>query len=185
MKINDNTKEYLFWISEKYFPCFLGGVAFISVIIVTLKINISISSFEKILDTTITLSSIIVGFVGVLLGLLFSIRNTEIVDLLFKRKSKYVLKSYFRNNILSGILLVLVSLALYFNEFIGRINIVVKYIVYGVWGFLLVYTIASAYRITDIIMFILFCDEENENSEPEPVIMDEERKRELKNRYSR
>lgn len=185
MKYNDKTKDYLLWALEKYLPCFLGIVAFVTIIVSASKINISSTSFERILDSTITLSSIIVGFVGVLLGLLFSIRNTEIVDLLFKKKSKNVLQSYFKSNILSGILLVLMSLILYLSDAITDISILAKHITHGIWGFLLIYTIASAYRIINIIMFILFCDEKNENKEPEPMKMDDKRKQDLKNRYSR
>lgn len=189
---NRNISDNLFWFTEKYLPYILGvlGALFMGWCSLGGKINNN-NSLEKILDSTITFSSITVGFVGALLGILFSIRNTEIIDLLFESREKDTLKKYFRQNIVSGIILVVVSMTLYVKDGIDNIiainieKLKPSSIFFIMWGFLLFYMLASTYRITSIMMHIIFSDGKVENKEPEPVIMDEDSKKKLKEQYKK
>lgn len=187
---NKKKSDTLLWITEKYLPFALGilGAILMGWCSISGKINNS-NSLEKILDSTVTFSSITVGFVGALLGILFSIRNTEVIDLLFKSREKDTLKKYFKQNIISGIILVIVSMALYVKDDIDSIitinvkNIRLSSIFFIIWGFLLFYMLTSTYRITSIMMHIIFSDDDNKNKELKPVKMDEKGKEELKNKY--
>ncbi len=184
MESNEKTEKVL-WFFEKCGPCIIGTVGGILAVWGVLVYNISQEAFDKVLESTITLSSILIGFVGVLLGILFTVKDTEAISSLFKSKKKFVLKKYFKYNIIFGMLLVLLSLLLYIVEVMDDLSITVKYGVYGFWGFLLLYTLSSTFRIINIIMHIIFDDKINENKEPQAVKMGKIEKDSLKQRYSK
>ena len=182
MKNGKELKKKVYWFFENYGPIICGIVAGISVIWIKFSFDIAKSSAEKVLDATITFSSILVGFVGVLLGILFSIRHSETVSLLFESKNKEVLKGYFKRTIISGLLLVFASLFSYVNSCIID-NVLAKKALYAVWGFLLMYTLTSTYRIIHIIMHILFSDNVNQNAKPESLSMGEQERNDLKETF--
>lgn len=119
------------------------------------KINFhhSVSNFDKVLDGTIVFSSIVVGFLSALLGILISIRNSEIVREIFEEKEKGTLKYYFYEAITLGFLVVGTSIVMHV---LRGTNITVADIVFYIWNVLIVAFVPSTYRIVSILMSIFF-----------------------------
>lgn len=176
-------------IWERIYPIF-GGMVFSLLIYVYNLVNIIISS-EKILDSTITFTSIIVGFVGALIGILFSIRDTDIINELFKKNERKILKKYFQWTVISGLLLVLISTILYLHNSIYKtyeflnLNIRLIDIIFSLWAYLVGYFVLSTYRITDVMMYIIFKDPNLKNKEPDSIELEDKQKDDLKKRYTK
>lgn len=113
----------------------------------------NIKNYEKILDASITFSSIVVGFVGVLLGILISIKETKIVQTLFTKIRKQLLVRYFKESIFSGIAVIVTSSSLYLIQ-----NEIWSKLIFYIWIFTLIYFMLSSYRIIDILFMIIFQD---------------------------
>ncbi len=187
IKSSFTIKLKVFW--EKYNPIVLGVIGSIIVYKALINGELLVTSFNNILNSTITFSSIIVGFVGVLLAILFSIKNTDTIKLLFKHKAKDRLKLYFLSTIVSGVILVMLSLivfALNLDQILPiECNDVSKeVIVLLLWGFMFTHMLASGYRIINIVVYIIFSDSVNKNKEPDGIKMDKNKKEELRKRYS-
>nr|WP_307991420.1 hypothetical protein [uncultured Niameybacter sp.] len=154
---------------EKSGPILVAIITFIcTVIISTRGFMVGIDQYlNDLLNAVITLSSILIGFIGVLLGLLFSLRNSKIVELLFQYTTKEILKSYFKRAILSGTIIVGISILLYVRELIN-FNILTCITVVDILGSLwcanLVHLMLATYILIDIIMHIVFDAEVVESS---------------------
>jgi hypothetical protein len=169
---------------EEIYPIIGGALGFI--ISVFLIGNCIPEEFDKILDASINFSSILTGFVGALIAILFSIKDTELMKYLFKYKKKNVLLHYFKNTVLSGIIIVIFSAILYLRNNLININIV-KFSI-SVWIFLIIYFILASYRIIDIMMIIIFKDPNSTQNRTESDKIsshdDEELKRNLVKRIN-
>lgn len=135
---------------EKLYPFIFSLLSFIIGFIYLNLVHISYTSaFDNVLNAVITFSSILVGFIGVLLGLLFSISNSPIVSKMFEKSEKYVLKNYFIDSIVSGILLVFFSIMLFLREYINTfinfqiINLSIYKCLFIFWCALIVYVLSS------------------------------------------
>ena len=138
----------------------------------------------------VTFSSILVGFVGVLLGLLASIKDTPVVAKLFKQKEIGILKGYFSASIISGVMLVFFSIVLFLRDFIeslkllGLLNFSVYNLLVAVWFSLIIYVILSTWRIINIMMHILFSNREDIDK-VDSIVMDKNKARELQERFKK
>lgn len=127
--------------------------------------NYSSNGFEKILDAAITFSSIIVGFLGALLGILISIKDSKIVKDIFDTKEKYTLKHYFEETFLIGIGIVVLTCSMY--VLINIKNKIVIDIFYYSWLFITLLFIPSSYRIISLLMSVFF-NSNNDRSDERP-----------------
>ncbi len=169
---------------ERYGPWIFAFVGSLVSIPIFNKYSLE-AGFDKILDSSIMFSSIIVGFVGVLVGILFSLRDSELIQLFFETRTRgrERLKLYFKQNIISGILLVVFSMLLYLRAHLGSC---VQMLALITWTFLLVFVFFSTYRIIDIIMHILFsANDKNENQELEGIKMDNQKRLDLEERFKK
>lgn len=148
-------------LKEQYMPIVLFCVVTIASIIVAHYFDFTSYNdvFDNILDATINFNSIIIGFVGVLIGILFSLRDSHIVSLLFKHNKEQQLKRYFLEAIISGVVLLLFSAVLYLRA-VYPMNMIVSYIV-SIWCGLLVYSGASYYRIIQLMIKIIFIKDDD------------------------
>lgn len=146
-------------------------------------------SFDNILNGAIVFSSIIVGFLGTLLAILFSIKNTELVRYIFNHTKKRVFLKYFRNTILSGLAIVIISSLLFLGTSIPDINIKnlnissFKYL-FTIWIFLCMYFVLASYRIVNIIMLIIFKDEKASEKKPDGKQLSDDEAKQLKEKLS-
>ncbi|MDO8223950.1 hypothetical protein [Bacillus cabrialesii] len=65
------------------YPLIISGAVFID-------FTYAVKNFDKVLDGAITFSSIVLGFLGALLGILISIKDSAIVSAIFESKEKNI-----------------------------------------------------------------------------------------------
>lgn len=170
-------KKFYTWIERNGPIC---AAAVFAIIAGYVRYRFSLGEgFNKILDSTVVFASIMVGFIGVLMGVLFSIRDAELIKLFFESRGVRILKRYFRDNIISSILLVILSITMYLREYL----LFFDWPVYIGWSCLLAFTLFSAIRIIHIIFHIVFS--ESDNSEDEEVNMDELNREKIRKQYAR
>lgn len=139
--------RFLSWISSCIFGLVVTFAAYL------IGFNHKVSNFDKVLDGSITFSSIVVGFLAALLGILMSIRDTEIVKELFRQKEIGTLKFYFNEALLLGFTTVILSGVLHvIRQKEGLVVVTTFY----VWCVILFWFIGSTYRIVNILMNIFF-----------------------------
>ena len=169
---------------ETYYPVGMGAICCIISIFIFKKVNVNldVDEFDKVLDSVINFTSIVIGFIGVLIGILFSIRNSVLVDKLFKHKSREKLKKYFVESFISGVLLIVLSIIMYLrkNLIIGECDLSVK--LFNLWVGFIAYTLLCSYRIISIMILIVFHEDEIKSKQEE---LPEERKTDLDRKYSR
>lgn len=141
-----NGKLPLFF--EQYYPLIAAIVGIIIFICSSCNFWLS-EDFDKVLNGVITFSSILVGFMGALLAILASIRNTEIVEYIYSHVEKSLFLKYFKFTIIPGLLVVVLSCVMFVikNNFLGVL-----------WTFTTIYFAFASYRIIDILLRIIFKD---------------------------
>lgn len=168
---------------EKHLPISLAIMTFI---LLVLCVHINIEKYlDNLISTTITFSSIIVGFVGVLLAVLFSLRATITVEALFRNRKQGELKRFFKRCIISGVLVVCISIVLYLRDMLNIHivwNITVVGLIEAFWGATIVYLLVATYILLDIIMCIIFNDLPTEQVDSNKV--SEDKKKDLQQRHS-
>lgn len=170
-------KEKFFYFLERGGPELIGIVGGIIILIIMTEYGLG-SNFEKILDSAIVFSSIIVGFMGALLGILYSMSDTRLLQRLFEyRECRGLLKSYFARCITSGIVLVAITIALYLKSYFFLTALVGAILI---WGFLLTYTFACTYRIMNIMLHIIFLEDKSAEDHIDVVTHNEEEVERLK-----
>lgn len=122
----------------------------------------NVSNFEKILDSVITFSSIIIGFLGALLGILFTVKDTQLVKDLFK-EHRSTLRYYFNEALITGFILIVLSAVFYI--FKDKETDYVRYLFCTWIGFVSLF-VCSSYRLISNLMSLLFnSDKIKENND--------------------
>lgn len=160
-------KEMRVSFFDRNYPLALFLFALVATYFITKRHTIELAeTFVNVLNSTITWTSVLLGFLGVLLGILFSLQNTEMVQILFKHATRNTLKRYFCEGLLSGIFLVLISMVLFIIE---------HHALFSLWVGTVLYSLASAYRIISLMMQILFSPKISlDGSENKTQVMDKE-----------
>jgi len=158
-------KNEIKYIREKYYPIVLAIISFIMFFTLTYFVELNYGEpFENIVNAIITFSSIIVGFIGVLLGLMSSIRDKPIIIELFKRSDIKVLRRYFNDSLSSGIILIFFSMFLFLEDYLSRNCYISSFDIFDIlvviWVGLLTYTVLCTWRIFQIITNMLFSNTE-------------------------
>ncbi len=167
---------------EKSYPQLFAVVFATLSIILIIKLNRDIINddiLDKVIDAIINFTSILIGFVGVLIGILFSIRDEKVVERLFKSSAKEDLKKYFISAFFSGILLIIISIVMYLRAGIYfkminiGLNVTISTIFVGCiftfWVACIGYTLGCSYRIIDIMLTILFNNEFNDVKQSDSI----------------
>ncbi|EMI10380.1 hypothetical protein [Anoxybacillus gonensis] len=162
MKKGETSKTLLLTI-EIFFPIVLSlGTSFL---LIKLGFHYSVKNFDKVLDGSITFSSIVIGFLAALLGVLVSIRDAHIVKKIFSVREKKLFRHYFYEAILLGFLVVIISAALHiFRETRSTLS----FCLFSFWNFITFFFLFSSVRIIHVLMLILFkSNEKGANQRPE------------------
>lgn len=142
--------------AERYLPIVL--CVFFAVVYIVLSqwihFDFKDAAYDKILDATINFTSIIIGFIGVLIGIIFSIRDSGIVNYLLSKNGDKKLKRYFLSAIAAGIALIVISTILYLRNEIFIDSVLRIFI--AIWCGCMVYSIACYWRIISIMIQIIF-----------------------------
>lgn len=168
---------------ERRIPCLCASFVFVvTTMLVTWIKPVFNDSFDKIVDLTVNFTSVLIGFVGVLIGLLFSIRDYDLVKKLFEHKRQTILKRYFTSVILAGLLVLVLSAFLYLRDEIlclsGKRTIVEGLFI--LWCAQVGYMLGSGGRVVMIMLNIVFKAEKENASKKHDSDMPEEEAEQLR-----
>lgn len=140
-------------VIEKYYPLLIAVViALILLLYTDLRLN-NIPKFDSILSGTVTISSIIIAFLGTMVSILITLTNTKVMQRINHYDAGPTLTAYISGTIYSGLLLAVYSLMLYpFTELKSKS---VSEILFILFVFLTTYFLLSSFRINLITLNIL------------------------------
>jgi hypothetical protein len=183
--LSNDKKIDLSLIFEKYYPyVFALIMSIISSVCLLFKVKL-VDDISSILNAIISFASIIIGFLGALLALIFSLNNNPIVKYIFDSKHyKKLMKQYFKISINSGFITILTTILLFFRNTIRSIvylNLNFDFILGALkvsWVFFVVLFSLSSYRLIYIILKISFSsvDDGEEQDENVPTVDIEQEK---------
>lgn len=151
-------------LREKCYPL-LVSIVFTLIFIwitsgITIKDDISVA-----VNAVLVVVSILIGFVGVLVGLIFSQSDNDILSVVFDNENLLgLLKKYFMAVYRSGFLLLTISISILFADTIKEIvvtkfemtNIFIESYMIYIWIFFLVYFTLATYRLIKIVVELIF-----------------------------
>lgn len=172
---------------ESLYPIGMSVLVFI-ISIATLpkfKLGIGQDVINTVIGSYINFAAITMGFEGALLGILFSISESPLVDRLFKSRSKLQLKKYFMSCLFSGVASLGLSTIMYFIFLIQEITAFYnfKYLVTALWITSVVHYLLCNFRIVTISMDILFNKDAGKESSGE--ILDNDGTNKLEEKHKR
>lgn len=131
------------------------------IILVTLPLDFTykIKNFDGVLNSVITFSSIIVGFLGALLGILITIKNTRIIKEIKDNNEMNTLRYYFNEALILGFIVVIMSII--FQVLKDYHFAFVLYFFYIWFVFSAAFTLSS-FRIIKLLMKTFFKSDESE-----------------------
>lgn len=125
----------------------------ISVVALLLNFSYKAKNFDKVLESVITFGSIILGFLGALLGIIITIKNSDIMQEIHKKEQDKLLKSYFSESLSFGFAVIIFSIIL---QLLLDEDLVFASCIFFLWMFSLFVFLFSSYRIVSLLMKILF-----------------------------
>ena len=148
-------------LKEQYMPIFLFCIVTIVSIVLTHCFDFTAydHAYGNVLGAVINFDSIFIGSVVLLIVVLFSLRDSRIVSLIFKYNKEQLLKRHFLEAIISGVILLLFSACLYLRN-VYPISTIMCYLI-SIWCGLLVYSGACYYRIIMLMVNIVFIRDED------------------------
>ena len=166
---NKTSKFDLNLFCEKWYPFIIS----LMIVIIYLLFSpvLTFDNLDGILNAIISFTSILLGFIGVLIALIFSLLNLSIVGNIFKSDfHRELMHLYFRRCIQSGFVLIGFTVLLFFRNTITHYlcfklfecDISVLYIVKVIWLFLTPYFSLTSYRIITIVLHAAFVPYEEE-----------------------
>lgn len=136
---------------EVYYPLILAVLS--ALIIFLFKWDLSdIQNFSSILNATVTLSAIVIAFLGTMLSILITITNSEVMDRIKQNDAEGDLTSYIKVAVVSGFILALYSMIL--NIFVDN-NGIFSRLLLCLFASLVLFFVLSSYRIIIIFSNIL------------------------------
>jgi hypothetical protein len=189
-KLNRDTLDLLL---EKWYP-FL--VSFIIVILyIIIKPVLIVDDLDNILNAIMSFTSILLGFLGVLITLIFSLTSLSIIGDIFNEDNlRELMHIYFKRCIQSGFVLIICTILLFFRKTISSIDILVINfshldlysidIIKLLWIFLTPYFSLASYRIIAIVLKAAFTPSQNDDKTEDTSDVDKDEKyEELREKY--
>jgi hypothetical protein len=165
---------------ERFYPAIFTLIS-TAILIFVLGANPNMN-VEKVVDASINLSSILIGLLGALLGILISIRDTSVVNFLFSSENeKEKIFGFIKQAIFLGFLTIVTASFLYVNL---KPVTQASYCFFNIWLLVTVGFLFYSYRILDILMYVLQV-KDYRLGQPEPVKMKEDEADDLKTQLSR
>lgn len=162
MNGTDKRRDKLWAIYEECYP-FIAALLIVGIYrLADIKLQ---DSFAELLSACMSFASILIGFLGVLIALLFSLNSNAIRNYIFGDiKYKKKMYRFFRVPVVSGFLFVVLSLLLYLKKTIAQVELLKKIVtevrmfINLAWIFFLVFFILSSYRLIKIVLQIAFSE---------------------------
>ena len=179
------SKENFIDCFENIYPFFLATIVTLFYLLLDVEFK---DSFEDILSASISFASIMLGFIGVLVALLFSLNRNKMKEYIFRDKHyKTRIRRYFTIPIETGFVFIMISLIMYLRQTLLGIEVLSMFIKYGievlsvVWIFTFIWFVVSSYRLMHIVLKIAF---KGEQIEERIDILDEDAYREVQEKYA-
>lgn len=154
----------LLYYLEAYGPRVLAFMAIILSVLVDCYYIVDINSLNNLITAVITATSIIVGFIGVLAGIIATIRDESNFQIFLNINNgafRKRLERYFIKAILSASMVIIISFLLYFKNIVCEFHEYLFHFIGFIWIGLVAYMGASSLRIILFIIQILFSDRSN------------------------
>lgn len=151
--IKRNTILYYF---ERCFP-YLSSMIIV-VILWKYKINyIENEYFYNALDSVLTMTGLIVGFLGAVMPVIMGMKNESkfVIYVFQKDKNKLFLK-YIKGTVEIGLINAALTVFMYFNENFAKI---IKYYSFYVWTYFVFLFFTSTYRSIKYMLELIFSDD--------------------------
>lgn len=112
------------------------------------------TNMENALEGVNTTAALIIGFLGAMLPAILGMKNeSEFVKYVFEKDSKKLFLKYTKSTIMSGLILVAVTVSLYFRISIPKKIVSVLFLI---WIFLLVLFLLCTYRSLSNMLNLVF-----------------------------
>lgn len=167
MEEKKNDRLSLFW--EMYYPIIFGLLSAAGYIILGIELK---DDSSLILNAIISFTSVIIGFLGVILTLIFGLKDNPLVKFILGNKHyKSLVKYYFKFSIIFGFITILLTIIMFLKNTIGSLswnnfdlfpllNVLKTLFVFCVVCFML-----SSYRLINIILKIAFMEQQEPDEE--------------------
>lgn len=147
---------------EKFYPLLLSLC-----IVFIMKYNnlnyINNKNMDNAIEGVLTVSALIIGFVGAVLPVVLSMKNdSKFVKYIFERDKDKLFMKYMKITLVSGLLTIVISISLYFRA--GFSGSKLYNYIFFVWSFCVVLFMLSTYRCINH-MLNLFFSSDNEISD--------------------
>lgn len=148
---------------EKYYPYIIATIiSLVAIICLVCDMKIK-DDIDSILNAVISFASILIGFIGALFALIFSLNENPIVKyVLCNEHYSKLMKQYFKVSINSGFIAILFTVLLFFRNTIGSFNISgfdFLGIIFGIkiiWIYCVTFFSLSSYRLIYLVLKISF-----------------------------
>lgn len=106
------------YYAERIFPYMLS--LFVVIFMYCTKLNLTDSkNIDAALDGVNTMAALIIGFLGAILPVILGMKNeSKFVKYVFERDEKKLFLKYIKTTILFGLLLVVMTISMYFRDII-------------------------------------------------------------------
>lgn len=141
-KIEEKIMQFLIPFFENWLPFITSLTALVGLYFFDPQIKKI--QFESILEISLTVSSIIIGFVSTMIAIVSSLSTTRIIKILREHKASMQLYRYFRKALIGNFLLITISLLLViYSDFVDKNLRHISMI----WTFLLFFSVALSFRV--------------------------------------
>ena len=146
------------YLWEKYYP-YLAGIAICS-LCRFLRIYIyKDDNYGSLLDGLITLSSLVIGFIGAVMPVLVSMKNeSAFVKYIYQHDKEQLFMKYIKSALLLGILTVVSSLLMHIRS---SIEPKILGLFYYVWVFFTTSFLSATYRSMSHMITIVFSNKDD------------------------
>lgn len=146
-------------IIERTYP-FMAPIP-VTAVLKVFKINfIGSANLNDALEAIITVSSLIIGFLGAVLPVIMSMKNdSKIVQYVFERDKDKLFLKYIKGTLLTGILIISITVIVYFRDQYQDTFLyknVMYLLAYALMSFLL-----CTYRCLDNMLNLIFASDES------------------------
>lgn len=141
---------------EDYMPIMLSVLATVFFAISSIRI---LDNTDGVMNAIISLTSILLGFIGVIITLLFGLSQSMILSIVFDERYNYQkrLKRFFVVSCCTGFMLLILSILMLFKNTVKSISTVwIWYILKNSFVFFFVYFLTSSFRLIYIVIELVF-----------------------------
>lgn len=164
--------EKILYLWERLYPYVIAGL--ITWMLYKISFNpLQSTLYQELIDGIVTLDSIIIGFEGALIPIVFSMKyESGLVKYVLENDKKGLLRKYISATIAYGLLDASISLVVYLNDIIS-FDLIKNGLVY-LFIFMFLLFIVSTYRSMTCILKLLFSSEKKKKPDVKEKLSESE-----------